>query len=575
MSWIKIGTREELKQRKVVTVRGCDRRIAVFWNDGEPQAVDNRCPHMGFPLDQGSVQEGILTCHWHHARFALKGGCAFDLYADDVPTFAVREEDGNLEVSDQPETAPTEAYYRKRLRRGLEQNLSLLQAKSIVGLLKSGVPVPDILRQLAEFGCENHEAWADGMTLIVLMAHLDPVLSDKTRVYGICWAARQIAANCSGQPRRRERGALTGANETLDRLQDWFREFVLMRHRDGAERALLTANDLCRDQGDRQRTLAGAILQRVYIDTGHLYDFTNKALELGALLNTGKEDFWPKILPLLIPEAVEGRGEEDRAAWRNPFDLISAIRSAEAELKDIPPGRDAPPPDLRDILLGGNSGEILGTLVRAIKSQADPGLIAREIALAAAWRLAHFAPSNDLGDWFTPVHGFIYANAVVQTFKRSPSAELYPALLHGAMTVFQDRFLNVPAGAYPKIPAAKESLDPELPGQLLKAMDHAPNPREVVAMAVRWIRSGGSIDRLTDCLAWAAIREDLDFHKIQAIEAAFQLSKDTDGIEDRALLFAGAARYLAAHCPTPRSRQQSTRTALALHRGESLGDLQQ
>jgi len=572
MPWIKVGTREELKQRKVVTVRGRDRRIAVFWNDGEPQAVDNRCPHMGFPLDQGSVREGILTCHWHHARFALKGGCAFDLYADDVPTFSVREQDGSLEVSDQPETAPSEAYYRKRLRRGLEQNLSLLQAKSIVGLLRSGVPVRDILRELAEFGCDNHEAWADGMTLIVLMAHLDPVLSDKTRVYGLCRAARQIAANCSGQPRRRERGPLTGANEPLDRLQDWFREFVLMRHRDGAERALLTANALCGDPGDRQRTLAGALLQRVYIDTGHLFDFTNKALELGALLDAGQEDFWPGILPLLIPEAVEGRGEEDRAAWRNPFDLITAIRSAETELKGIPPGRHAPPPGLREILLGGNSGETLGALVQAIRSGADPGLIAREIALAAAWRLAHFAPSNELGDWFSPVHSFIYANAVVQSFRRAPSPELYPALLHGAMAVFQDRFLNVPPGAYPKPPAGKEPPDPELPGRLLKAMDHAPNPREVVAMTVRWVRGGGCAGQLTDCLAWAAIREDLDFHKLQAIEAAFQLSGETGDIEDRALLFAGAARYLAAHCPTARSRQQSTRTALALHRGEPSPD---
>jgi len=573
MSWIKIGTREELKQRRIVTVRGRDRHIAVFWNDGEPRAVDNRCPHMGFPLDQGSVQEGILTCHWHHARFALKGGCAFDLFADDVPTFALREQDGTLEVSDQPETAPTQTYYRKRLRRGLEQNLSLLQAKSIIGLLKSGIPVPDILRELVGFGCENHEAWADGMTLVALMARLDPVLSDKTRIYGISWAARQLAANCSGRPHRRERGALTGADEPLDRLQDWFREFVLMRHRDGAERALLTANHLCRGQGDRQRTLASAVLQRIYLDTGHLYDFTNKALELGELLTkAGDEDFWPKILPLLVPEAVEGRGEEDRGAWRNPFDLVTAIRSAEAELKGIQPGRDALPRGLRDVLLGGNPGEILGVLVGAIKSRTAPELLAREIALAAAWRLAHFSPSNDLGDWFSPLHSFTYANAVVQSFKRASSPELFPALLHGAMAVFQDRFLNVPAGAYPKSSPGKENLDAGIPGQLLEAMNHAPNPREVVAMTVRWIRGGGSVEQLTDCLAWAAIREDLDFHKLQAIEAAYQLSRDTEELEDRALLFAGAARHLAAHCPTARARQQSTRSALALHRGESPGD---
>lgn len=34
-------------------------------------AVDNRCPHMGFPLDRGTCGDGILTCHWHHASFDL------------------------------------------------------------------------------------------------------------------------------------------------------------------------------------------------------------------------------------------------------------------------------------------------------------------------------------------------------------------------------------------------------------------------------------------------------------------------------------------------------------------------
>jgi hypothetical protein len=26
---------------------------------------------MGFPLNQSTVKDGILTCHWHHARFDL------------------------------------------------------------------------------------------------------------------------------------------------------------------------------------------------------------------------------------------------------------------------------------------------------------------------------------------------------------------------------------------------------------------------------------------------------------------------------------------------------------------------
>ena len=50
---------------------------------------------MGFPLEQGSLEDGILTCHWHHARFDLASGCTFDLWADDVPTCLVEVRGGN------------------------------------------------------------------------------------------------------------------------------------------------------------------------------------------------------------------------------------------------------------------------------------------------------------------------------------------------------------------------------------------------------------------------------------------------------------------------------------------------
>ena len=51
------------------------------------RAVDNRCPHMGFPLHRGTLRDGILTCHWHHARFDLESGGTFDQFADERGIF--------------------------------------------------------------------------------------------------------------------------------------------------------------------------------------------------------------------------------------------------------------------------------------------------------------------------------------------------------------------------------------------------------------------------------------------------------------------------------------------------------
>ena len=79
------GTIEELKSKRRLILRGAHRPILVVEDQDRIFALDNRCPHMGFPLDRGSIEDGILTCHWHHARFDLASGCTFDLWADDVP----------------------------------------------------------------------------------------------------------------------------------------------------------------------------------------------------------------------------------------------------------------------------------------------------------------------------------------------------------------------------------------------------------------------------------------------------------------------------------------------------------
>ena len=57
---------------------------------------------MGFPLDRGTVSDGILTCHWHHARFDLSSGGTFDPFADDVRAFPVTVADGQVWVDPSP-----------------------------------------------------------------------------------------------------------------------------------------------------------------------------------------------------------------------------------------------------------------------------------------------------------------------------------------------------------------------------------------------------------------------------------------------------------------------------------------
>ena len=87
---------EELKAKGRLVVHGAHRPILVVYDRGRVFALDNRCPHMGFPLERGSLEDGVLTCHWHHARFDLASGCTFDLWADDVPICPVETREGSV-----------------------------------------------------------------------------------------------------------------------------------------------------------------------------------------------------------------------------------------------------------------------------------------------------------------------------------------------------------------------------------------------------------------------------------------------------------------------------------------------
>jgi hypothetical protein len=89
-------------------------------------------------------------------------------------------------------------------------------------------------------------------------------------------------------------------------------------------------------------------------------------------------------------------------------------------------------------------------------------------------------------------------------------------------------------------------------------------------LVVEYLHGGNDRDRLLAVLGRALLREDRNFHTIQAVEAAFrqnELSRRTDASSH---VLVAAARYLAAHAPTARAQRQTYQIARRLHRGERL-----
>src|SRR5260370_39324001 len=136
---------------------------------------------MGFPLRRGTCEAGLLTCHWHHARFDLESGCTLDPWADDARAFDVELDRGEVWVSVRPGADPV-ARLQRRLREGLEEGLSLVIAKAVLGLLDAGVEPAALVQTGLEFGARNRAGgWGAGLTPLAAMANARPVPAPSDR----------------------------------------------------------------------------------------------------------------------------------------------------------------------------------------------------------------------------------------------------------------------------------------------------------------------------------------------------------------------------------------------------------
>src|ERR1700757_3592836 len=146
LDFVYAGSLDELKAKGRLVVRGRHRPILLVEEGGRVFALDNRCPHMGFPLERYSVEDGILTWHGHHARFALASGCTFDLWADDVPSCPVEiRAGGKIWVKPVFGYADPVGHWRRRLEDGLAHNLGLVIAQAVHAQLAAGQSPSDVV----------------------------------------------------------------------------------------------------------------------------------------------------------------------------------------------------------------------------------------------------------------------------------------------------------------------------------------------------------------------------------------------------------------------------------------------
>jgi hypothetical protein len=172
-----------------------------------------------------------------------------------------------------------------------------------------------------------------------------------------------------------------------------------VRHREAAERTLLTAIAAGLSPAVLADALLAAATERAFADTGHSLDFINKAFECLDLIGWKHA---PAVLPTVVGQMVAARGAEESTAWRQPVDLIALCEQAGSDLPQLfAAGSGAcgwsEHAALAGELLGDDPVRIVDALKAAIRAGAAPVDLSRSLAYAAALRMARTRCSGGSG----------------------------------------------------------------------------------------------------------------------------------------------------------------------------------
>lgn len=87
--WYQAGFADEIGEKPIARII-LDEPVVLCRLDGQPVALQDRCPHRFAPLSMGSVADGALVCGYHGLRFGPTGACVRNPHGPIVSGLGVR-----------------------------------------------------------------------------------------------------------------------------------------------------------------------------------------------------------------------------------------------------------------------------------------------------------------------------------------------------------------------------------------------------------------------------------------------------------------------------------------------------
>jgi nitrite reductase/ring-hydroxylating ferredoxin subunit len=510
--WIDLGTLEDFPDGAPVLKKHDGHRFVCVRRGGSVDALDDRCPHQGYPLSQGIVSGGVLTCAWHNWKFDVKtGGCTFG--GEPVRHYPVRLEDGRVHLDRAVDVAKEVA----RLEAGVAAAMfDDDTARALREALRLGAFVPGP-EGLGALGAGFALVAADGAARAEYgfdhgLAVLADLLSFAERGFVGVDEAFVQAAHAVAEPSRRliPRRVPDAANLAAiedPRLVD---DALVAERRDEAEarvRALAA-----RSADDATRALLPFVSRHV-LDYGHGAIFLAKARELATRFPAARAAIFGASA-LELAWATADTSLPPFAATRAALEQVDA--RGESAARDVGFDRAA---FERAVLEGERSA--VGAAVRLLGDGVAPEPLLRAIAHAAATRLFRFDDALELRadvdiGVLDVTHTVTYAESILALAPLASPRELARLVVLAAGFVGKVRRADA---AKPREPGASSG------GGLLGAV--ARRDLGAALAAVHGLDARGRAEAYRElapfCALDAAVRPILYAHTVKNLEALRRL----------------------------------------------------
>ncbi|MFV2031094.1 MAG: Rieske (2Fe-2S) protein [Gammaproteobacteria bacterium] len=404
----------ELQSIKMLRISG--KQIAFFNTAYGVRACDNRCPHEGYPLSEGSLaQDCTLTCNWHNWKFNLDTGD--NLYGGDrLRTYpiAIRGSDIWVDITELP--------YQERytnigssLHDAFDDYSYDRIAREIARLIRLGADPLDVLRWSIEWSWQKMEfGWTHAYAGMADWLTLYDEHEDDDELQLVCLV--ESVAHVAFDVLREKDYAFTSELTSFD--ESVFLNAIEAEHEDAAVAAIRGGISDGMQFANFEAVLTRAALEH-YNAFGHALIYVTKAKIL--IERLGKDVMEPVLLSLvreLIYASREDRIPDFRAytghlkKWGqhsgiNPEAKLWRHQSINNSMEATVACSGSPPETIYQALLLANAINLLSFDI-------------------AQQEKVHISVSGNVG-WLDFTHGLTFANAVRQQCLRFP--DLWPQAL--------------------------------------------------------------------------------------------------------------------------------------------------